>query len=105
MSDDWSKEYEGRFPPPDQLLYELAREYHERCETYDRTVCTGPIGPGGGILPATPRESGLINSNAKAILNELIDRGVKQGRKRDDIVHAIQKYDEPVHPRTGCVSE
>lgn len=102
MSDDWSKQYEGRFPPPDQLLYDLAREYHERCEAYDRTVCTGPIGPGGGILPVTPRESGLINKNAKAILDELLDRAVKQGRARHDVLHAIQRYDETAPPRTGA---
>jgi len=35
-------------PSPEQKqLRELAREYHERTEAYDRTVCTGPIVRGG----------------------------------------------------------
>ena len=45
-------------------LHIYARDYHRRCEAYDRTVCTGGFGKGGGIMPATNREYILINSNA-----------------------------------------
>lgn len=38
MKGDYASEYVGTFPPPDKMLYDLAREYHERCEAYDRTV-------------------------------------------------------------------
>lgn len=102
MIDDYAKEYLGTFPPPDKLLDDLAREYHERCEAYDRTVCTGPVGR-DGILPGGPGEFALINKNAHGVLTELIRRGEEQGRKRNDIVQAIQKYDgrRSAHPTSG----
>lgn len=96
MNDDFRKQYLGEFPPPDRLLYDLAKEYDERCEAYDRTVCTGPIGPEGGILPATVHERGLISLNAARVQKELIARAEQQGRKREDVIRAIQKYPEAV---------
>lgn len=80
------------FPPPDYLLLDLAREYHERCEAYDRIVCTGPIGPEGGILPATAREFGLINANAAAVRADVIRKGEREGRTSKDIVRAIREF-------------
>lgn len=45
-------------------LREYAKDYHIACERYDRIVCTGIIGKGGGIMPATNHEFILINKNA-----------------------------------------
>jgi len=51
----------------------LAKEYHDRTEHYDRTVCTGPIVE-GCIRPNNGKEHTLINQNAKTIFNELAKR-------------------------------
>lgn len=57
--------YCGTFEP-DPLLPQavsLWRSYYAQCESYDRTVCTGPMGR-DGILPATSHERGLISRHA-----------------------------------------
>jgi hypothetical protein len=68
---DFQDIYLGVWPAREEkCLYELATEYHERTETYDRTVCTGGF-RNGRILPATGHETMLINRNALAIRQEL----------------------------------
>lgn len=69
--------------PHDKLLHELAVEYHQRTEAYDRTVCSGPIGR-DGIMPATARETALVNRNALHVLKELTQRagGDREGLRR-----------------------
>lgn len=57
-------------PCPHNVLHDLAAQYHQRTEAYDRTVCTGPMGR-DGILPADGYERGLINSHARRVANEL----------------------------------
>lgn len=54
----------------EKRLRELAFEYHERTEAYDRTVCTGPI-KRGAIMPATHDEVALINQHALKVRKEL----------------------------------
>ncbi|SOD27637.1 hypothetical protein SAMN05518800_3201 [Variovorax sp. YR752] len=51
----------------------LVRQYRERCEAYDCTVCTGPMGR-DGILPATEHERGLITLNARMVRAEILAR-------------------------------
>ena len=65
----FAEKYLGTFEPPDKALLDLARDYYRRCEAYDLTVCTGPMGR-DGIMPATSREFGLINRNATAVFRE-----------------------------------
>ena len=58
--------YCGTFEP-DPLLPQavrLWRSYYAQCESYDRTVCTGPMGR-DGVMPATSHERGLIGRHAK----------------------------------------
>lgn len=62
----------------DRVLVQLADEYHQRTEAFDRTVCTGPMGH-EGIMPANPRQLALINANAQRIRRELVDRAVQAG--------------------------
>lgn len=63
----------GEFRPTERerTLYELARRYHDECEAYDRTVCTGPV-IDGAILPATPHERALVIRNAANVRRSLI---------------------------------
>ncbi|BDD79945.1 hypothetical protein [Burkholderia phage FLC10] len=84
--------YLGTFEPtPRTQLDELAAEYHERCEAYDRTVCTGPIGR-DGILPATSHELRLINRHAIAVLRELRSRAELHGFSPIQLFKAIQDH-------------
>lgn len=64
--------------PEEKRLRELAREYHERTEAYDRTICTGPIGR-GGIMPATIDQQALINRHAGTVRDELGIEAARQG--------------------------
>jgi hypothetical protein len=77
--------------PIDAQLDELAAEYHERCEAYDRRVCTGPI-VRGSIVPANPRELRLINTHAIAVLRELRSRAELHGFSPIQLFKAIQNH-------------
>lgn len=74
----FAQEYFGTFEVTDQdrYLHALAEGYHTRCETYDRTVCTGPVGR-DGILPATDWERRKITRNALAVKRELQDQAYR----------------------------
>ncbi|MYM70505.1 hypothetical protein GTP45_27385 [Pseudoduganella sp. FT55W] len=82
----------GEFTPaPVTPLDDLAREYYERTEAYDRTVCTGPIRD-GSIMPATAREQSLINRHATDLLRELRQRAERLGYTRNDLRQAMRNY-------------
>ncbi len=83
----------GTWSSPDQVLYALAGEYHERAEAYDRCVCTGSITP-YGIAPITAEEHGLVNRNAMALFEELVIRAEAQGLTRAQLYATIRVYQE-----------
>lgn len=56
--------------PAEAELRQAAERYVSEAETYDRAVCTGPVGK-DGILPATPRELFLVNRNAHSLLTRI----------------------------------
>ena len=71
---EWTDKYLCEPPEYEEGLEEAVRgweRYYERCESYDRCVCTGPIGR-DGILPMTGRELGLIGSNAMKVRREMM---------------------------------
>ncbi len=71
-------------------LLELAKEYCDRTEMYDRTVCTGPV-RNGGILPVTSLEMSLVNANARAVMNELSVKAGRLGFSPRQLLEAIQE--------------
>ena len=75
----------------DKYLHELAKEYHEKCEAYDRTVCTGPIGR-DGILPVNSHERKLICENARVLLRGLMRKAKERGIGPVLTMKAIQNY-------------
>lgn len=75
----------------DILLHGLAKEYHDTCERYDRSVCTGRIYR-GSIMPATKHQLGLINKHAASVLAQVIAKAVDNGISRKDMMRAIQHY-------------
>lgn len=87
--DQWQQEWKPT--ERDNNLHELATRYHTECESYDRTVCTGPMGR-DGIMPATPREIGLINRNANAVLKRLMEEAARKGFGREELARAISKW-------------
>jgi hypothetical protein len=77
--------------PQEERLMELAEKYHADCESFDRTVCTGPI-VDGGIMPATAQEGAAINRNALKVLAETLRQAESEGLTREDIRRAIGRY-------------
>lgn len=72
MNADFSKHFQCDFKPSesDNRLHAIAKQYVDETETYDRSVCTGPIGR-DGIMPATPYEFALVNRNAIRVMSRL----------------------------------
>ncbi len=58
--------YCGTFEPDPLLPQAVAlwHSYYVQCESYDRTVCTGPMGR-DGVMPANPEQRAIINRHAK----------------------------------------
>lgn len=88
----FQREYLGVWTPSreEKRLRELAREYHERTEAYDRTICTGPI-VRGGIMPATPEQHALINRHAGTVRDELGIEAARLGFSPKQWREAISK--------------
>lgn len=86
-------EYLNEWQPTerDNRLHELATRYHTECEAYDRTVCTGPVGQ-DGVMPANPRELGMINRNAHAVRKALEEEAQREGIGREELALAIRKW-------------
>ena len=75
----------------DMRLHDYATRYHTETETYDRTVCTGPMRE-DSIMPATPREMGLINCNAKAVRARIEAEATRDGFTREELARAISNW-------------
>jgi hypothetical protein len=50
---------------------DLAAKYHYECETFDRTVCTGPV-VRGSIMPANARELAAIGRHSKNVMHRIM---------------------------------
>jgi hypothetical protein len=74
-------------------LLELASQYIERTEAYDRTVCTGPIGR-YGIMPATAKERSLIICNAATLLSEFSNYAKSLGFTAKELRRAIGEAEQ-----------
>lgn len=74
--------------PREQSLHELAQRYHEECEAYDRTVCSGM--QRGVAMPRDSYEFGLINRNALRVRDRLYPEAARLGFSRDAWMKAIQ---------------
>lgn len=86
-------EYLNEWQPSerDNRLHELATRYHTECETYDQTVCTGPIGQ-DGIMPANPHEMAMSCRNAHAVRKRLTEEAAREGIGREELARAISKW-------------
>lgn len=73
------------------LLYALAQEYHQRCEAYDRTVCTGGVGR-DGVMPADGKQMALINRHASKCFAEIRAWAEAAGIAYGDLRYAIAHF-------------
>ena len=74
----------------DFVLYKLAMWYHQECEAFDRTVCTGPI-EHGNIKPATIDELRKINANAVKVRAKLQYIAEQQGYTHKEFRNMVSK--------------
>lgn len=61
-----------------QDLYDIAQEYCDMTERYDRSVCKGPK-RNGIAFPRTAKEHGLVNRNARILMKVAIGKAEKAG--------------------------
>lgn len=71
-------------------LESLATWYHEETESYDRTVCTGPI-IRGSIMPNGCDEYALINKNARKVFRCILD-ALRGSVTSSELRKAIRQY-------------
>lgn len=67
----FNAEYQCEWPPDDNWgkLVELARQYHDVCEEFDKRVCTGM--KNGIAIPTTGWEQGMISAHAREVRDRL----------------------------------
>jgi hypothetical protein len=75
----------------DKTLHELAKRYHDETESYDRTVCTGPI-VRGSIQAANSRELALINRNARPVFDRIAREAASHGISKIELWHAVGRH-------------
>lgn len=82
--------YQCEFTPTarDNKMRELAQSYVNRCEAYDRTVCTGPM-MHGEITPVGGHEIGLVNRNARQVLWSIVMENPEFSR--NEILHVAAR--------------
>lgn len=91
--DEYRKQFEHEWRPTEQELKaaELASRYHRETESYDRTVCTGPI-RNGSVMPIGPHELALVNRNAIKVREQIMREAAIHGISRKDMVRAISRH-------------
>ena len=72
-------------------LADLAAAYHQCCEEFDRTVCTGRTDSRGVVRPADARELAIINRRARTVFAATLSRAEALGYSHRDLQHAIGK--------------
>ena len=61
-------------PEHDKALAELAKIYHDLCDTFDRRVCGNKEG-----IPQTATQFAMVNRNAKRVRDEVRERAARIG--------------------------
>lgn len=72
----------------DIKLRELARQYVVECESYDRTVCTGPLRC-GEVMPRDYRESYQCSRHAQRLMDRIV--ADNPGFTRDEIMRVAAR--------------
>lgn len=75
----------------DDMTHKLATQYHEECEIYDKTVCSGERD--GVAIPIDGRELSLINKNARVVHDTVMYTAKLHGISGNEMRRAIQQWD------------
>lgn len=74
-----------------KILQDLAKEYHERCEEFDKQNCQF-CNEHGIAVPVTPRETWMCSANAMKVRREIMAKAERQNISRGDVQKAISHY-------------
>lgn len=80
--------------------HEIGKEYHERTEAFDRSICTGPI-IRGEIMPNGGYELFEINRHAREVRNELRQKGLQSSYSIAEVDDAIRQYKKEFRAKMG----
>ena len=75
----------------EKKLIELAKEYHDCCDSYDDRICSG-VNRYGESTPRSSVEFQLINSNAQEVRKRIINKGKLMGFDATTVSKAISRY-------------
>ena len=85
--------FDAPLSPQEQLLEDLAKEYWDRCDVYDRRVCTAISPRTGEPIPENGSQQGAINAHARRIRNDILTHyGVTEKALHKAIVAYGDKY-------------
>jgi hypothetical protein len=90
------QQYFMQKPPPADPAYDFAKEYHDRCEAFDQTVCTGTF-KDGSAMPMTADEQRSITRNAENVRADISVRATAAGVTPDELRRAIRDYRQLHH--------
>ena len=77
------------------VLYELASEYHRRCDEYDVALCKNPEGK-----PRNRSELSQVNRHARQVKAELLQSVEERlGHVEKELDEAIRQYRKEYHDR------
>lgn len=75
----------------ERWLSEIAKFYHDTCETFDRINCSA-VNDDGISMPYTSEEFCKINKHAHSVKKECYELGRAKGFLKDEIAKAISKF-------------
>lgn len=84
--------FDGINPPNPDVAYELARRYSIETETFDRTVCTGPMFR-GEVQPVGYAQIYKISANAGRVRRILEIEARAAGLTWRDVNQAMRSYE------------
>lgn len=90
--EEFNRLYIGTFEmsEKDIELQNIAKQYHDACDKYDDTVCTGWSHRDGCSMPVNNRQLQLVNRNAQLVRLRLVKEN--QQFTSDEIRKAISAY-------------
>lgn len=89
-----SEFYTGSFAldPKHIQMQELAKKYHDECDSYDNAVCTGFCHRTNTKMPVTAYQSRLVSMNALLVLKKVYTEAQEHGICVQELRQAISSF-------------
>lgn len=71
-------------------IIDLAIQYYEQCEAFDRLHCSGVSPRTGNAMPVDSWELGIINRYALALRRELTEAAITRGASEEEWKAALR---------------